>query len=173
MHLSWEELVDYWADEHPDADEVEAHTMSCADCTALSERVVALTRALGRLAPPLLSADVLEKLRARGLRIEESEFHPGDRREVAIPRELDVLVFRLQGVPEDAVRIDLAMTVEETATPLMQLADIPFVRGAALLACQQHYASLPPNVVVSLHATAADGRQSETRYTIRHRFERT
>lgn len=170
MHLSWEELVDYWADEHPDPDEIEAHTMGCADCTGLSERVMAVTRALGRLAPPLLSTKVLEKLRARRLRIEESVFQPGDRREVVIPRELDVMVFRLQGVPVDAVRLDFAMTVEETAAPLVQLADVPFAQGAALLACQQHYASLPPDVVISLRATHADGGQSETRYTILHRF---
>ena len=170
MHLSWDELVDYWADEHPDPDAIEAHTMGCAECASLSERVADVAHALGRLAPPLLSTELLGKLHARGLRIGESAFRPGERREVLFPRELDVLVFRLQGVPNDAVRLDFTMSVEGTGAPVVQLADVPFADGAALLACQQHYASLPSDVVVSLQATHRDGRRSETCYTILHRF---
>jgi hypothetical protein len=171
MHLSWDELVDYWADEHPDPDAIEAHTMGCVDCTTLSERVAAVTHALGRLVPPFLSTEALAKLRTRGLRIDEAVFQPEDRREVVFPRELDVLIFRLQGLPDDAVRLDFTMFIEGTETRVVELANVPFVQGTALLACQQHYASLPPDVVVSLRATHADGRQTETRYTILHRFE--
>lgn len=180
MHLSWEELVDYWADEHADAEsdtrpEVEAlelHTMSCDVCAQLSARIAAIARALPGLLPPLLSAELLAKLPARGLHVSETALQPGERREVFFPAEVDVLVMRLEGLPPELARLDFQMAQEGTGAPFVQLQDVPFAHGAALLACQQHYASLPPDVVVTLHATDKAGQRSEHRYTILHRFER-
>ena len=113
-HLGWDELVDYWMDEHPDADAIEAHVMGCSTCTQLSARVVALTRALGTLLPPLVTPGTLAKLAGRGLRVSESVWHPGDRREVVFPADLDVLIHRLEGLPADATRLDFTMFAEST-----------------------------------------------------------
>ncbi|HEX5660172.1 MAG TPA: hypothetical protein VFX59_23420 [Polyangiales bacterium] len=169
-HLSWQALVDYWADDHPDPDAVELHTMGCAECTERSASVGAVARALGKLLPPLLTPGMLSALQARGLRIAQNVFAPGDRREVPFPVDLDVLIHRLEGLADDVVRLDFKMFVESTGAAITALDDVPFVQGAALLACQQHYASLPWDAVVELHATHRDGRKSQTRYTILHRF---
>jgi hypothetical protein len=169
-HPSWQELVDYWADDHPDPDALELHAMGCAACTERSESVGALAQALAKLLPPLLTPGMLAALQARGLRVAQNVFAPGDRREVPFPVDLDVLIHRLEGLPDDVVRLDFRMAVESTGAAITALDDVPFAQGAALLACQRHYASLPWDTVVELHATHRDGRKSHTRYTILHRF---
>jgi hypothetical protein len=51
--------------------------------------------------------------------------------------------------------------------------DAPFdrARGEVLVACQQHYASYPPDTVAEVRVHDAEGRERLDTYTILHRYE--
>ncbi len=175
-HLPWEELCDYWTGELDAEAEasVEAHTMSCEACAQRSSGLHALTEALRMLTPPMIDAATLAKLSARGLRVLENPMQPGELRSVVFPADVDLLVHRLGGLAlADVSQVDLQMRVEETGAVLVVLEAAPFdvATGSVLLLCQQHYASLPPNVVSALALHHADGSVTRSEYTIRHRFE--
>lgn len=172
-HLSWEQLCDYWAEDAQGG--VEEHLMGCDACTQLSASVAAISEPLRNLVPPLITAATLAKLATRGLCVVENPMLPGDRRDVLFPADADLLIHRLGGLAlADVTRVDFKMWVEETGEVLAAIEAAPFDARAdsVLLVCQQHYASLPPNVVGELAAKHADGSETRSRYTILHRFER-
>lgn len=175
-HLSWELLCDYWAGELTlEAEEsVEAHTMQCEACAQLSAGLVAVTEPLRTLIPPLISTATLAKLAARGLRVLENPMQPGDRRPVLFPAEMDLMIHRLGGLAlADVTRVDFRLWVEETGDVLAVIEGAPFdvATGSVMLVCQQHYASLPHNVVSQLALQHADGSVTRAEYTILHQFE--
>jgi anti-sigma factor RsiW len=173
--LSSELLVDYWAGDLPPRDEegVEEHLFGCASCTAGSARVAAITETLRAMIPPVVTRAALDRFRARGLRVYESTFAPGERREAHFGRDLDLLIFRLGGIDlSRATRVRLLMREETTGATLVDLDDAPFdaEAGAVLLCCQRHFASLPPDVVVEIRVDEPRG-EAVTSYTILHRFD--
>lgn len=176
--LSWSLLVDYWAadaDLTPQVlDAVEEHLMGCESCSLSSARVAALTEALRTLVPPLLKPQTVAQLAARGLQIVDNPMQPGERREVWFPRHADILLHRLRGLPlERATRVSFVLRVEGSGDVLVSIDDAPFdrERGEVLVACQQHYASLPPDTVAEIRVRDADDRERVAMYTILHRFE--
>lgn len=176
-HLLFEQLCDYWAGElDVDAEErVEAHTMGCEACAQRSSGLLALTEALRMLSPPVIDAAALAKFSARGLRVLENSMQPGERRSVRFPADVDLMVHRLGGLAlADVSQVDFRMRVEETGAVLVVLEAAPFdvATGSVMLLCQQHYATLPPNVVSELELHHANGSVTRTEYTIRHQFER-
>src|SRR5947208_14764683 len=115
--LDWGALVDYWAgDLDADATEtVEDHLFGCPDCTAIAARVASVTEALRAALPPVVSRERVERLRARGARIRENAFLPGDRREVVFAHDADLLIHRLSGLDlSGANRVDFRIASEST-----------------------------------------------------------
>ena len=73
----------------------------------------------------------------------------------------------------DATGVGVAVLVEETGDVLLDEPDVPFDRGSSevLVACQRHFAALPPNVVFETRVRRADGPDRVARYTVPHVFE--
>ena len=168
-------LVDYWAGDLPEAelDAVDEHLLGCSACSASSARIAVIASALRVQVPMILRTSDIEKLSARGMRIVQSSFHPGERRDVEFPAGVDILLHRLSGLDlQDATRVSFKMSVESTQVVLGELDDAPFDRdsGALLVACRPHYAVFPPDTVADLRVHRKDGSSRDYRYTIMHIF---
>jgi hypothetical protein len=173
--LPEELLVAYWAGDVPLDDEarVEEHLMGCAGCSAASARVAAITETLRAMIPPIVTRNVVEQLRKKGLRIRESTFAPGDRREEWFTPDVDVLIFQLGGLDlAQAVRVEFSLRDEVSGELLTATRAAPFDTdaGALLLCCQRHYASLPPNVIAEVRVYQRDDGEDSATYAIQHRF---
>jgi hypothetical protein len=173
--IAWETLVDYWAGELPpgEADAVEEHLFACATCTAASCRVAAVTETLRAAVLPAVTRRRLDALRARGHRIDENGFSPGERREVDFAPDTEFLVHRLEGLElEDAERVSFRIVAESTGEPISELEAVPFepAEGAVLIACQRHFASLPPDTVFDVFVHTTSGAIRTAKYTILHRY---
>ena len=174
-HLDWAGLVDYWAGDLTSEDSAacEEHVFGCQACSELSARVAAVTETLRTLVPLVLTPELLAQLRARGLSIADNPMQPGERREVLFPARADILLNRLCGLSlERATRVDFVMRAESTGAVLVAEDDVPFDRahGSVLIACQKHFAVLPPDTVAEVRVRDADGGDTLTTYTILHRF---
>jgi anti-sigma factor RsiW len=173
--VPWERLVDYWAGDLAPDDEsaIEDHLMGCEACTAASSRVAAVTEAIRAMIPLVVTREMVDALRARGYRVQEGRFAPGDRREVVFPEDVDLMIFHLAGLDLAGVaRLDMTMRSEGSADVLTAVEDAPFDReaGEVLLCCQRHFASFPPDVVAELRLHPAAGEPQLAAYTILHRF---
>jgi anti-sigma factor RsiW len=173
--VEWATLVDYWAGDLDDQEMValEEHLFGCAACTATSARVAAVTETLRAALPPLILRRQVELLRARGARVRESNFAPGERREVQFSPDTDLLIHRLGGLDlTSAERVGFRITQESTGALVAAIESAAFdpAEGAVLVACQRHYASLPHDTVmtVSIHAPGESPRTAT--YTLLHRF---
>jgi anti-sigma factor RsiW len=174
--VSWPDLVDYWAGDLDDdaSAALEEHLFGCADCTTAAARVAAVTETLREAIPPVVSRRQIDRLRARGARVRENDFAPGERREILFSPDADLLIHRLAGLDlTDAERVDFRITSESTGALIAAIEAAPFdpAEGAVLVACQRHYAALPHDTVmaVSIHGPGAAARTAT--YTILHRFQ--
>lgn len=176
--VTWAQLVDYWAgdlDAEPaQVEELELHLLGCDSCSALSARVAALTESLRQLYPPLLTADRLRELKARGVAIVENPMLPGERREVVFPADAAILLHRLGGLPlRDAARVSFTLRVEHSGDELVRVEDAPHdaERGEVLVACQQVFSIVPPDTVAEVSVFDAAGREVQrATYTILHQY---
>ena len=173
--ISWADLVLYWAGDLPpaQADGLEEHLMSCASCSAQSARVAAVVEAVRDLIPPVVDRAALTRLRARGMRIEENSFVPGQQ-PVTVPPQADLLVHRLTGFDlSSARRVSVAVRIESTNALLVEDPNAPFdAADGILIACQRHFAELPPDVLIEVSAFDSAGIERTVRYSIPHVFER-
>jgi hypothetical protein len=173
--ISWADLVLYWAGDLSPAlaDSFEEHLMSCASCSAQSARVSALIEALHELIPPVVDRAALTRLRARGMRIHENTFTPGQQ-PVTFPTQADLLVHRLTGFDlSSAERVSVAVRIESTGALLVEDPSAPFdPADGVLIACQRHFAELPPDILIEVSAFDASGAGRSARYSIPHVFER-
>lgn len=173
--LTWAQLVDYWAGDLPveQQDAVDEHLIGCELCTAESMRVAAVTEAMRSILPPIVSLELVEKLRQRGLSVLENPIHPGERKEILFPNAVDVLIHRLTSLPlADAVRVDFKLSGEDGGKVLIQVNDVPFDRatGSVMIACMKHYPG-PADTVAETRVTDSAGAQTVQVFTILHRFE--
>jgi len=171
-HPSFEELVAYFAGDHDGEGALEEHLFSCDACTREASRVAAITETLRSDIPPVIESARLSLLRARGLRVVENEFLPGDH-EIVFPRDVDVMVHRLGGLNlSAATSVGVRIFVESTDRTLVEIPAVKFDRdaGAVLIACQRHFAVMPPDVVMEVTVRGAAERVE--RYGIFHRFAR-
>jgi anti-sigma factor RsiW len=173
--IAWDALVAYWAADLDDSaqDELEAHLMGCAACSAEAARVAAITETFRRALPPLLSPELLAQLRARGLRIVDNPIAPGEVNVARVGSDVDVFVHRLGGLAlAQARRVSFEMRAEGTDHVMIAVDDAPFDRegNAVLVACHAHYASMPHDVVVDVRTLSADGSEALATYTIHHLF---
>jgi anti-sigma factor RsiW len=173
--IAWETLVDYWAGELDEAAtaSLEEHLFGCAECTAASARVAAVTQAVGEALPLVVSRAHLERLRARDIRIVENSFVPGERREVEFSPETDLLIHRLGGLDlSGAERVEFRITAESTGALISSTDAAAFdpAEGAVLVACQRHYSAFPHDTVLAVSVHAPGGPPRTATYTILHRF---
>ena len=171
-----EEIVAYWADDLAieEVDRLDEHFMGCAACAEASARIAVLAEAMRTIIPPIVDHAALAALRARGYRIRENPLTPGERKPAVFEAETDLLVHKLAGLDlTEATSVALLMTVEETGDVLLDDPSVPFDRdsGELLLACQRHFASLPPNIVVHVRVRGASGSEVGSHYPIPHIFE--
>jgi len=153
-------MVDYWAGDLDAADSqrVEEHLFACAACTAELERVARVAEALRTAIPAVVAAADMPALRARGLVVEENAFAPGTRREVTFRPGVDILIHRLQGMDlQRAERVHVSVRVESTGEVILEDPFAPFdrERGEVLIACQRHFAGLPPDIAFDVRAHGA------------------
>jgi Putative zinc-finger len=173
-HPSFEQLVDYWAGDLPDAEEaaLEEHVFGCDACTKESARVAAITETFRAMIPPLLSPQVLSELRAKGTPIVENPMLPGEETSPRVPDE-GILLHRLGGLDlATARRVSLTLRVQGTEHVLMQREDAPFdrARSEVLVACAKHFERLPPNTVAEVRVEDDRGATRVATYTILHKF---
>jgi len=124
--------------------------------------------------PTLVSAEQLARLKDKGLRIERNPMAPGERKDVKFRRDVDLLIHELGGLDLTAAEhVVVVVQVESTGAVLDTIPQAPFdrERGVLLLACQAHFAALPPDIVLEVHAVAAGGAEVVTRYTVLHEWE--
>jgi hypothetical protein len=175
--LPWDTLVDYWAGDLPraDSDRVDDHLFGCPTCADAALRVGAMAETLRDLLPPAVSRARLNALRAAGVRLQENVFWPGERRPVVFEDDAELLIHRLAGLDlAGADHVSLRVVVESTGDCLVALDAVPFERdeGAVLIACQRHFASLPPDTrfELAVHAPSPAASQTDVAYTILHQF---
>jgi hypothetical protein len=95
---------------------------------------------------------------------------------VTFPARSDLLIHRLGGLDlREAQRVSFVLSVESSGKVLIALEQAGFdrERGEVLLACQRHYAFLPPDTVAEVRVHRPDRPDDTARYTILHRFEQT
>jgi Putative zinc-finger len=173
--IAWDDLVAYWAgDLAPEAlDRLDEHLMGCGACTAASARVSTITETVRALIPPIVDHARIAALRARGLRIVDNRLLPNERRTVRYELDTDILLHRLGGLDlSGAERVSLKITSEGTGAVLLEEPSAPFDResGEVLIACQRHFASFPPDILVEVRTYAVSGAETVARYPIPHVF---
>ena len=168
-HLTWEELVDYWAGEG-DPNIVDEHLFACDECSELSARVAAVTETLRSEIPFVVSAATVEALRHRGLRVVDNPMQPGERKEIGFPGGVDILLHRLAIDLTGATRVQLTLHSESSGALIADETNVPFDAGSGeiLVACQRHFAVFPPDTVfdVTVHGPAPVTH----RYTVLHQW---
>lgn len=173
--VSWEDAVAYVAGElsldHEAA--LELHLMGCSTCTATVTGAAEIAAATHAIIPTVVTRADLAAITARGLRVRESVFAPGDRRPVVFTPDVDLLIHTLGGADlAGATRVDVRLRDEATGAVLAEEPDVPFddAAGQVLIACQRHYASFPPDVVFEVTAHRAAGATLAGTYTVLHDF---
>ncbi|HEX7668485.1 MAG TPA: hypothetical protein VF395_02825, partial [Polyangiaceae bacterium] len=72
----------------------------------------------------------------------------------------------------NATRVRVTVGVESTEDVLMEVPDAPFdVAEGVLIACQRHFAMMPPDVVFEVRVIEASGAELKATYRIPHVFE--
>lgn len=172
--IPWADLVQYWAGDLEAAatDRVDEHLMGCASCSAEAARVAAVASALRELVPPVITRAELSAMRARGAKIRENAFVPGQTPAV-FPSDAELLIHRLGGFDlSGAVRVHVMIRRESTRELFADVLNAPFdPQEGVLVACHRHYASLPSDVLIEVTAIDAQGGARLAAYSIPHIYE--
>jgi hypothetical protein len=173
--IAWETLVSYWADDlsPEELERVDEHLMSCAECTATSERVAAIVSAVRAIVPPIVSDALVVALRARGKRIVDNRMLPGERRAVIFGHGIDILLHRLGGMDlSRADRVRVTLRIESTGDVVFDDPSAHFERatGEVLIACQSHFRTFPPDCIFEIRAHEPSGTETMAVYAIPHTF---
>lgn len=169
-----ESLVAYWAgDLDPtESDDLEAHVFGCATCTALSERIAAVTEKMRSLEPAVIPAARLDELRAAGRHIEDHFVAPGERSRVRFTAQ-EIIVHHLGGLDlEDVERVSVVVSSDGTKQVVTEYPSVPFdpKRGEVLIACQRHFAVFPPDIAFEVTTFAGGAPKKTTRYVVDHEW---
>jgi hypothetical protein len=171
-HLTLEELVAYFAGDHADESELEAHLMSCESCTREGTRIAAITEGIRALIPVVVDRKAAERLRAKGHRLRENPVDPGVPNEVVFANDTDIILHRLRGLDLlGASRVSLRVSVESDGRTLIALPSAPFDEesGELLIACQHHFSAFPPDTRMDVEVESKSGTQRAS-YLVVHHF---
>ena len=129
-------------------------------------------QALRDIIPPVVDRATVDRLRAKGTRIQENSFLPDQRQSVVFPADLDILLHRLIGLDlTDTQRVDVTVRSESTGEVLAELPQAPFDPAeGVLIACQYHFRHQPSDIVFEVRATTRSGAERLAVYTIPHTF---
>jgi hypothetical protein len=168
-------LVDYWAGalEVAESDAIEQHVFSCEACTAALAGVARIAEAFRAAEPPVVGADEVAALRARGLVVEDNPVDAGARRTVEFPRGVDVIIHHLRGLDlARAERVQVIIRVESTGALILDDPLAPFdrERGEVLIACHRHFERFPPDIAFDVRAHEPQGQITQTTFLVPHAF---
>lgn len=177
-HPSFATLIEYWFGELAPGDEqgIEEHLFDCAHCSErlgeLAELGAGISSAFrsGALRA-VISAPLLERMKAEGLRLREYRIAPGSSVRCTINADDDAVVGRLEAPLSDVARLDLAV-LNERGEVRSRLQDIPFdpVAGEVLFCpSAARLKKLPAHTdVVRLIAVDETGERPLADYTFVH-----
>jgi hypothetical protein len=172
--IAFDALVSYWAGdlEAAESDAIESHVFACATCTAMSERIAAVTEKLRSLEPPVISAARLDELRSAGRRIQDNPVAPGGRKRVVFS-EQEFIVHHLGGLDlTDVDRVGLVVRDDGTDQVVTEYPSAPFdpKTGEILIACQRHFVVFPANIAFQVTTYARGEAKNVTRYVVEHEW---
>jgi hypothetical protein len=164
-------LADYWLAALTTAEEesVEEHLLSCDECGARLQQIIALGDGIHDLARRgnllmVVSDEFLKRVAAEGLRVREYAPPRGGSVQCTVSLEDDFLVGRLTADLTEAKRIDLAIC-DKAGTEMFRLADIPYNPQAGSVVFQQSigYAKAASSEVMIARLVGVDGQSEPTR----------
>jgi hypothetical protein len=172
--IAFETLVSYWARDldATESEAVEAHVFGCATCTAMSERIAALTQKMRSLEPPIITSARLRELRAAGRRIEDNFVAPGEHKRVVFAAQ-DFIVHHLGGLElDDVERVAVVARAHSSDAVLTEYPSVPFDRsaGEVLIACQRHFVVFPPDIAFEVTTFAGGEAKKVSRYVVDHEW---
>lgn len=170
--IAFDTFVAYWCDDldASESDALEAHVFSCASCTALSERVAAVTERMRSVEPAMISSARLAELRTAGRRIEDNFVSPGERKRVVFS-EQEMIIHRLGGLDCTGVdRVGVVVRSHGSGEVVAENPAAPFdaTTGEVLIACQRHFSMFPPDIEFEITTFAAGAPKKVTRYVVDH-----
>ena len=172
--IAFDSLVAYWAGDldAAESDALEAHVFGCATCTALSERIAAVTEKIRVLEPATITSARLAELRAQGRRIQDNFVAPGERNRVVFS-EQEFIVHHLGGLELEGVeRVGMVVRSEASKQIIIEYPSVPFdtKTGEILIACQRHFAVFPPDIDFEVTTFAQGAPKKVTRYVVDHEW---
>jgi hypothetical protein len=172
--VSFESLVAYWAGDldTSESDDLEAHVFACATCTAMSERIAAVTEKMRSLEPASISAARLAELRTAGRHIDDNFVAPGERKRVVFAAQ-EIIVHHLGGLDlADVERVSIIVRSEGTNQVVTEYHSVPFdaKAGEVLIACQRHFSVFPPDIAFEVTTFANGAATKTTRYVVDHEW---
>lgn len=178
-HPGWQALVDYWLGDTDAAATaaIDEHLLHCDDCGAVFDEIVALGRGVrdafaGGLVPCVLTADLVERLKASGRRVREYAVPAGGSVQCAVAPDDDMLVSRMRAPLAGVRRLDALFSFSFAPGQEQRLQDLPFdaSAGELLLAHKLDQVRRLPSHEVSLRLLSVDdaGEREIARYTFHH-----
>lgn len=177
-HPAFATLIEYWFGElaREDEDRMEEHLLACAHCSErlgeLADLGTGISSAFHSGAVrAVISAPLLEKMKAEGLRLREYRVPPGGSVQCTVSAADDAVVGRLEAPLAGVARLDLAL-LNERGDVRSRLLDIPFdpVAGEVLFCpSAAKLKKLPAHTdVVRLIAVNDAGERTLADYTFVH-----
>jgi hypothetical protein len=170
-----EDWIDFFAGELDDeaGRRLEQLLFECPSCAAEAEHWGAVAGGASLAIPPVISADALRALQARGEPMNENPMQPGDHRKASFPDGGSLLMHRLQGLAlAQADRVNVALRTPAGA-PLARFDDVPFDRGTGelIIACQRHFGeSFPEQIVFDVERCVGNEVELLATYSIDHDY---
>jgi hypothetical protein len=172
--LTDEQLVAYWADDVDAAEleRIEEHLFACASCVARAARVQRIAAFFRSSLPSVIGSADVDALRAAGKTVVENTFAAGQRTHVRFESRYDLMIHHLAGLDLSTVdRVDVIVRSESGPT-ISEDFCAPFdrERGEVLIACQRHYAVLPPDIVIDVRVHRPSAPVATATYFLPHEF---
>ena len=171
-------LLDYWARDLPDGEEmnrVEEHLFACGDCSARLDGMAALGSGLATLVRQgrvsgIVSRAILNRLQRDGARVRMFWLAPGETVPCAVYPGDDVIVTALRADLSGVDAVTLAVTGPDDS-PFNRYDDVPVsgARGEVLWATPAALVQQMPSMRLELTLTSAGAAPTELgRYVLEH-----
>jgi hypothetical protein len=172
-HLAPQQFAAYWLGDLGDADQaqLEEHVFDCGQCAAESERMAALTQALGELLPSVISARRLGRLRSEVPALKQLRVAPGGHGTVEFGPGEKSFVITLAAELSDLTYVEFSIERPD-GTPLVELQGAPVdpLSGGVHVVCQRHFieGGFPKQVQMRLRASRNGQTEDLGLYRIDH-----
>lgn len=169
-------VVDYWLGEHPGADELEEHLMTCAPCSARLERLATIAEGVRRLVRGgrlllILTSALLARLEAEGVRIREHRVDPGGRTVCTAGPDDAFVSVCLSGDFRPGERVDVV--IADPPEMARRLEDVPVDREGRRIIVVLPGAAIRPlpahTAIVRVLGLGDEGERTIAEYTLDHR----